>query len=253
MKSSHPNQLWAISKHSRARLTQSQDLVRVLEDLNQIMFQVFQFRFRRWITQADLTSQTPIQGTLGKLQDFSLSLHEPGRAVTNGSNGRFAFIFHDPTVVLLDECLSFCQFYADLQGSYIIHNIYSGSWNKIRCLFIGIHEVLGSLASSSDHWRTCKFASHSHVSTMSFTDRSSNQVQALQSPWIPVHPLSLDLNPSGIFICYGIQLPILALSHPKQRLRKLTCRLGVPLQWKVLAVVDMIATMLQWRVSYRSI
>ena len=78
------------------------------------------------------------------------------------------------------------------------------------CSLIWIHEFLGSLASSSNHWRTCKFASHSDVSTMSFTDRSSNQVQPLQSPWIPVHPLSLDLNPSSIFICYGIQLPILA-------------------------------------------
>lgn len=99
------------------------------------------------------------------------------------SNGRFAFIFHDPTVgavgwmpiILSIPC-------ADLQGSYIIYNIYSGSWNKIRCLFIGIHTFFGSLALSSDHWRTCKFASHSDVSTMSFTGRSSNQVQSLQSP-----------------------------------------------------------------------
>lgn len=46
------------------------------------------------------------------------------------ANGRFAFIFHDPTVVLLDECLSFCQFHADLQGSYILvhEKYYRDSW-----------------------------------------------------------------------------------------------------------------------------
>ena len=59
-------------------------------------------------------SSSPIQGTLGELQDFSFSLHEPGRSVFGGlwpsPSEAFIAILHDPTeVVLLDECLSFLQ------------------------------------------------------------------------------------------------------------------------------------------------
>lgn len=137
----------------------------------------------------------------------------------------------------------------------VIYYIYSGSWNKIRCLFIGIHEFLGSLASSSDHWRTCKFASHSDVSTISFTDRSSkfnhsnlpgSRSILSVSIWIRLASSSATASSCQSWLCptqnKGWENPPADLDEATQ----------VPLQRKVLTVVDMIATMLQWRVSYRS-